>query len=68
MKKKARPKAEIKIFSSIEEENAQEYERRKNMTPEQRLREFAVVQARRWGKDWTSKPIVKKVSYEKKFS
>ena len=57
----------VKIFSSFDEENQQEYERRKNMTPEERQREFAVLQERRWGAGWGSKPIEKKVSYEKLF-
>jgi hypothetical protein len=55
----------VKIFSSFEEENEAEYERRRNMTLKQRMQEFSVLQERRWGKDWHSKPIKKIVSYEK---
>lgn len=58
---------EVKIFSSFEEENACEYKRRKKMSVEERCREFAVLQAQRWGADWFIKPIVKKVTYEKLF-
>jgi hypothetical protein len=49
------------------QENKHEYERRKNMTYEERLREFTILQERRWGAQWTSQPIEKKVTFEKLF-
>jgi len=52
-------------FSSFEEENQYEYERRKHMTKEERLHEFEVLQQRRWGADWAKKPMVIKVATEK---
>ncbi|KAA3612021.1 MAG: hypothetical protein D8M58_19945 [Calditrichaeota bacterium] len=55
----------VKIFSSFEEENEAEQKRRRQMTSEERMREFSVLMDRRWGKDWHSKPIKKIVSYEK---
>ncbi len=55
----------VKIFSSFREENEKEYRRRRQMGPEQRIREFAILQERRWGKNWRSKPIEKVVSFEK---
>ena len=58
-------KKEVKIFSSFEEENEEEYKRRRNMSVDDRIREFSILQERRWGKDWTSKPIEKVVTYEK---
>lgn len=68
MRKNLKRKTEVKFFSSFEEENKQEYERRKNMTAEERIREFAILQERRWGADWTTLPILKKVSFEKPFT
>jgi hypothetical protein len=56
---------EIRVFSSLEEENNFEYERLASMTPDERLEEFAVIQERVWGKTWTSKPIKKIASWEK---
>ncbi len=67
MEKKSHENVEVSVFSSFEEENAQEYKRRREMTVEERMREFAVLQERRWGADWRSKPIEKVVSYEKLF-
>lgn len=55
----------VKIFSSFEEENEEEYKRRRQMSCEDRWREFSILQERRWGKDWRSKPIEKVVSFEK---
>ncbi|MFA6715046.1 MAG: hypothetical protein WC082_12340 [Victivallales bacterium] len=54
----------IQVFNSLEEENKAEYSRRKAMTPEQRMREFALLQERVFGKAWTSEKIKKIVSYE----
>jgi hypothetical protein len=58
-----RPK-KVKIFHSFEEENEAEYRRRAEMTPEERLAEFAVLQERTWGKDWTSKPMLRVATWE----
>jgi hypothetical protein len=55
----------VKLFSSFEDENQYKSERRKKMTVEERLREFAIIQDRRWGSDWRSQPITKKVTIEK---
>jgi hypothetical protein len=54
----------VQIFNSLEEENQAEYFRRKSMTPEQRMQEFALLQERAFGKAWTSEKIRKTVSYE----
>ncbi len=54
----------IQVFNSFEEENKAEYSRRASMTPAQRMREFAVLQERAFGKAWTSEKIKKVVSYE----
>jgi hypothetical protein len=60
-------KKSVEIFRLFEDENQREYNRRKKMTAEERCREFSILQARRWGKDWASKSIEKIVSYEKIF-
>jgi hypothetical protein len=61
------PERSVKVvsFSSFDEENQYEYERRRNMTVREKLQEFEVLQKRRWGSDWTTKPMVKKVTIEK---
>jgi hypothetical protein len=65
-KEKARSlKRKISIFSSFEEENRAEYARFRRMTPNQRLDEFAILQARAFGPNWTKKPIKKIASFEK---
>ena len=53
----------VEIFHSFKEENETENNRRSQMTTEDRLREFAILQERRWGSDWATKPIEKVVSY-----
>ncbi len=55
----------LTVFSSFEEENAAEYKRRANMTPKQRLAEFATLQARLWGRKWTHEPMIKVAGWEK---
>ncbi len=35
------------------------------MNPQDRLREFAVLQARRWGDSWGQAPIQRKVTWER---
>ncbi len=55
----------VRIFRSFEEENAAEHRRLSEMSPQERLEEFAVLQARRWGPAWGSMPMVKKATWEK---
>lgn len=55
----------FKKFSSFEKENREEHRRLAMLTPEQRLDEFAILQERVWGKDWTEKRIIKLVRIEK---
>ena len=57
-------RTQVRIYRSFEEENEAEYRRRTRMTPEERMAEFAVLQERAWGKDWTSKPMVKVATWE----
>ncbi len=64
MGKNRKRKTNVNLFSSIQEENDAEYERRRKMTPKERMEEFAILQQRRWGASWTTKPIEKKVSFE----
>ena len=54
----------IRVFSSLEEDNRFERQRLAHMTPEERCCEFAVLQERMWGSDWTSNPMAKVASYE----
>ena len=54
----------VEIFHSFEEENEAESKRRSQMTTEDRLKEFEILQERQWGVDWATKPIKKVVSYE----
>ncbi len=65
MTAKKRRNMSIEVFSSIEEENLAEYRRRAQMTPMERLKEFAILQERAWGDKWTKEPMVKVISYEK---
>jgi hypothetical protein len=58
-------KLKIQLFNSFEEENKAEHARRASMTPAERMREFAVLQERAFGKNWTSEKIKKVVSYER---
>ena len=55
----------VELFNSFEEENEAEYRRRVAMTVEERLAQFAVLQARMWGEDWGNKPIVKVATWER---
>ncbi len=55
----------ITVFSSIEEENLAEYRRRAEMTPMERMKEFAILQERLWGDKWTKEPMVKVIRFEK---
>ena len=54
----------VEIFHSFKEENEAENKRRSQMTTEERLREFAILQERKWGPGWATKSIEKVVSYE----
>ena len=54
----------IMMFSSFEEENRAEYQRRSKLSLADRIQEFSAIQQRIWGKDWTSKPIIKKAVFE----
>ena len=55
----------IRVFASFEEENMAEHRRLGAMSPQARLRELAVLQARRWGQDWGMKPIAKRATWER---
>jgi hypothetical protein len=57
-------RVKVRIYSSIEEENRAEYERRARMSPTQRWEEFAALQVRQWGKKWTTEPMVRKATWE----
>jgi len=58
-------KAEVRAFSSFEEENAAEHRRLAGLTHDERLREFAVLQARRWGDGWDRVPMEKRATWER---
>ena len=58
-------KPTVRVFTSFEEENSAEHRRLSEMSPQARLRELAVLQARRWGQDWGKKPIIKKATWER---
>jgi hypothetical protein len=55
----------VKMFSSFDEENRAEHLRLAALTPNQRLKEFAILQERVWGTRWTEDRIVKTASIEK---
>lgn len=55
----------VRIYTSFEEENAAEHRRLAAMSPQARLRELAVLQARFWGQDWGMKPITKTATWER---
>ena len=54
----------IKIFSSFEEEAEAEYKRRAEQSPQERMKEFAILQERCWGEKWTNSKIEHVVSFE----
>jgi len=56
---------ELRIFHSFEEENTAEHRRLARMSPEERLRELAVLQERRWGRNWGKKPMIRCASWER---
>ena len=56
----------VQVFSSFEEANEAEHRRLAGMDPQARLREFSVLQKRRWGQAWGSAPMTrKKATWEK---
>jgi hypothetical protein len=55
----------VQIFSSFEEENTAEHRRLADMSPQDRLREFAILQERRWGRKWAEAPIARRATWEK---
>ena len=55
----------FKVYSSLEEENQAEYQRRSEMSPEERMSEFAVLQERVWGIGWGTKPMERTATWEK---
>jgi len=58
-------KIAVRVFSSFEDENADEHRRLAAMSHDERLREFAVLQVRRWGEDWGHAPMVKRATWER---
>ncbi len=58
-------KIKVQIFDSLEDENRAERARQASMSPEERLRELAVLQERHWGEQWSKVPLVRKASWER---
>jgi hypothetical protein len=58
-------KLKVEVFSSFEEEMKAEYQRRSAQSPQDRIREFSILQERCWGEKWTNSKIELVVSYEK---
>ena len=58
-------KIKVRVFSSFEDENAAEHRRLAGMTHDERLREFAVLQSRRWGNAWGQSPMEKQATWER---
>ena len=54
----------IKVFNSFEEEAESEYRRRAQQSPQERMKEFAILQERCWGEKWTKSKIEHVVSFE----
>lgn len=57
-------KLKVKIFSTYEEEMEFEYQRRSKQSPQDRIREFSILQERCWGEKWTDEKLKYVVSYE----
>ena len=55
----------VRVFSSFEAENEAEHRRLAEMSPQERLKELAVLQARRWGESWTKVPMTKRATWER---
>ncbi|MBN1130202.1 MAG: hypothetical protein JXA71_14515 [Chitinispirillaceae bacterium] len=54
----------LAFFPSLEDENTVERRRQARMSPQERLREVALLQERVWGK-WTEKPMKRVISFER---
>jgi len=55
----------VEVFSSFEDEMKAEYKRRSEQSPQDRIREFSILQERCWGEKWTNRKIEPVVSFEK---
>jgi hypothetical protein len=55
----------VEFFASFEEEREAEYQRRSQQSPQDRIREFSILQERCWGEKWTSREIKPVVSFGK---
>ncbi len=64
-KKRTDRNLRVRVFHSFDEENLAEHRRRARMTPQERMAEFAVLQERLWGEEWTTKPLVRVATWEK---
>ncbi len=53
------PVKTLRLFTSQKEAEEAELERRRKQTPEERMKEFSLLQERVWGEAWTSKPLVR---------
>ena len=60
-----RKEHQVRVFGSFEEENEAEHQRLAAMTHDERMQEFAVLQARRWCANWGRRPIVKRATWER---
>ena len=54
----------VKIYDSFQAAEAANSSRLSRMSIEDRLKEFAIIQQRVWGKLWTETAIVKKITFE----
>jgi hypothetical protein len=54
----------ITAYNSFAEEAKSESKRRSMQTPQERLKEFSILQDRCFGKDWGKKKMIKKVTWE----
>ena len=54
----------VKIYNSFQAAETANSSRLSLMSIEDRLKEFAVIQQRAWGKRWTETAIVKKITFE----
>lgn len=53
----------VRIYDSFEAENEADVRRRARMTPQERMKEFGILQERLWG-DRLREPIVKVATWE----
>jgi len=54
----------ITAYNSFAEEEKSENNRRSMQTPQERLREFSILQDRCFGKGWGKKKMIKKITWE----